>query len=359
MRHSLTQQAALAAAYLERAWPEMVEQARAAQRPWGGSVQRILVCGCGDSHCAALGAEYGMSLWSRLPVRAADAMHASRYLLDVAGPELLVIAISSSGEVARTVEAVETARRYRARTLAITAMPKSTLARSAEAAVCLTLPAFDFGPGLISYLGAIQACLAAAGSLAPGGPPARLQDCMRELPDRVEADRTAQSTAAEAFADEVGVEACGVVLGSGPCRGAAEFAAAKVMEACGLYYRAQDVEEWAHLEYFIESAPMPTWLLSADGRSRSREAEVEQAALAIGRRLLVTRWGGGEGWSRAEREALAPLALWSGPAAFAQRLMLRCPAVPFRDFTGGRSAAEGGGASRIRSSDRNRWLSDD
>ena len=357
MRESLTQQAALAAAYLARAWPETVEQARAALGPWRADVRRILICGCGDSHCAARGAEYGVGLWSGLPVRAAEAMQAGRYLLDDAGPELLVVGISSSGEVARTVEAVETARRCRARTLAITASPESTLAGAADAEVRLTLPEFPFGPGLVSYLGAIQACLAVAWSFAPERSAARLAGCLRELPERVESDRPAQTAAAEAFADEVGAEASGVVLGSGPCRGAAEFAAAKVMEACGLYYRAQDVEEWAHLEYFIESPPMPTWLLSADGRSRSREMEVEQAALAVGRRLLVTRWAGAEGWSREEREALAPLALWAGPAAFAQRLMMRRQAVPFRDFGGGRSAAEGGGASRIRSSERGGWHS--
>ena len=357
MRHSLTQQAALAPAYLARAWPETAEQARAALGLWRAAVQRIVICGCGDSYCAARGAEYGVGLWSGLPVRAAEAMQASRYLLDDAGPGLLVVGISSSGEVARTVEALEVARRCRAHTLAITTSSASTLAGAADAVLRLTLPEFPFGPGLLSYLGAFQACLAIAWGLAPEPAAERLASRMAELPERVESDRPAQTAAAEAFADEVDAEAPGVVLGSGPCRGAAEFAAAKVMEACGLYYRAQDVEEWAHLEYFVESPPMPTWLLSADGRSRSREAEVEAAARAIGRRLLITRWGGGEGWSREEREALAPLALWAGPAAFAQRLMMRRRAVPFRDFGGGRNVAEGGGASRIRSSERDGWHS--
>jgi len=355
LHDSLTQQAALAAAYLGRAWPETVEQVRATPSSWRASVRRIILCGCGDSHCAARGAEYGVGLWSGLPVRSAEAMQASRYLLDDAGPELLVIGISSSGEVARTVEVLEAAHRARARTLAITASPESTLAGVAEAVLLLTLPEFPFGPGLLSYLGAIQACLAVGWGFAPGPAADRLAARMGDLPERVESDREPQAAAAEAFADEVGVEASGVVLGSGPCRGAAEFAAAKVLEACGLFYRAQDVEEWAHLEYFVASPPMPTWLLSADGRSRSREVEVEAAARAVGRRLHVTRWGGAKGWSREEREALSPLALWAGPAAFAQRLMMRRREVPFRDFAGGRNVAEGGGASRIRSSERGGW----
>ena len=44
-------------------------------------------------------------------------------------------------------------------------------------------------------------------------------------------------------------------LGAGPARGAAMFAAAKVIEAVGQSASSQDVEEWAHLEYFNDPPP--------------------------------------------------------------------------------------------------------
>lgn len=355
MRDSLTRQAGLATAYLSQAWPGILEQAQASLARVGGALRRVLVCGCGDSHCAALGAEFGMSHWTGLRGRGAESMQASRYLLDAAGPDLLVVGISSSGEVARTLEAVEAARGAGARTLAVTCAPQSSLAACAEAAIVPPLPAFPNGPGLLSYLAALQACTAIAAALSTEATARRISDRMNELPALVESNRRSEETAAEAFADQVREADYGVFAGSGPCRGAAEFAAAKVMEACGLFYRGQDVEEWCHLEYFVEPPGVPTWILSADGRARTREAEVEAAAMAVGRRLHSSRWLGGKNWPREEREALAPLALWIGPVAFAQRLMAARQAEPFRGFRGGRSAIEGGGASRIRSSDRTQW----
>jgi hypothetical protein len=58
------------------------------------------------------------------------------------------------------------------------------------------------------------------------------------------------------------------------------------------------------------------------------------------------------------REALSPLALWVGPAAFASRCATQLGEEAFRGFGGGRSVEEGGGASRIRSSQRMRGPED-
>lgn len=321
-------------------------------------IRSLLVCGCGDSHCAALGAEFGLRLWTGLPVRVSDSMSVGRYWMDEAGPGTLVIGISSSGEVARTIEALERARQSGAQTLALTSTAGSTLAATADGAIQSDLPAFPFGPGLISYLAALLGTLAVAAAVSGDDGAERLTERMAELPELVEQVITGQTQQGEAFANVVAMASGGVILGSGPCRGAAEYGAAKVMEAAGVHYRAQDVEEWAHLEYFVEPADMPTWLLTASGRSSTREAEIEVAAQAVGRRLQVTRWLGGAAWSSAEREALAPFGLWPAPVAFAQRLMALRQEEPFRGFRGGRSLAEGGGASRIRSSARMRGQGD-
>ncbi|MCJ7676128.1 MAG: SIS domain-containing protein [Anaerolineales bacterium] len=352
MRDSLPRQVSLASSFLARAWPGLLDQVFQGLGDRRHLVRSLLVCGCGDSHCAALGAEFGLRLWTGLPVRAADSMSASRYWIDDAGPGALVLGISSSGEVARTIEALERARLAGAHTLALTCTAGSTLGATADVAIVSELPAFPFGPGLISYLAALLGTLAVAATLGRDDGAARLTQRMAELPALVEQAIPSQTEQGEAFADLVAEAAGGVFLGSGPCRGAAEYAAAKVMETAGIHYRAQDVEEWAHLEYFVEPADSPTWLLTAGGRASTREVEIEVASQAVGRRLQVTRWQGGTGWSDAEREALAPFGLWPAPVAFAQRLMVLRDQEPFRGFGGGRSLAEGGGASRIRSSAR-------
>jgi glucosamine--fructose-6-phosphate aminotransferase (isomerizing) len=279
-------------------------------------------------------------------------MMAGRYLLEGAEAGWLVIGISSSGEVARTVEALEQARRAGARTLAITCTPNSTITQTADAALVAHLPEHPFGPGLLGYLAALLGVLAVGASLAQGASRRRLPGLIDSLPEAMTDRAGAQVEQGRAFADAVADAAHGVFLGSGPAFGAAGFAAAKVLEASGMAYHAQDLEEWAHLEYFQEPAQTPTWILTSDGRQASRVGEVQAAAQAVGRRLQVTRWQGSPDWSADEREALSPFGLWPAPVAFAQRLMECLGQEPFRDFGGGRSRTEGGGASRIRTSQR-------
>ncbi len=352
MRESLTVQAKLAPEFVARAWPALLDQAQRCLTSRRETVTTLLVCGCGDSHFAALASEFGLRFWTGLRVRAASSMMAGRYLLEGADAGWLVIGISSSGEVARTVEALEQARQAGARTLALTCTANSTLTHAADDAIVAELPAHPFGPGVISYLAALQGILAVGASLAPGENRRRLTDLVDTLPELMASAAGVQSEQGRAYADAVAQATHGVILGSGPAFGAAGFAAAKVLEACGLAYHSQDVEEWAHLEYFQEPADTPTWILTSGGREATRTGEVEQAARAVGRRLEVTRWQGSRGWSSDEREALSPFGLWLAPVAFAQRLIERLDREPFRGFGGGRSRTEGGGASRIRSSQR-------
>ncbi len=352
MRDSLTVQTDRAPAFVGEAWPALLDQARHSLAGQEESLTTLLVCGCGDSHFAALGAEFGLRMWTGRRVRAASSMMAARYLMQGAGTDWLVIGISASGEVARTVEALEQARHAGARTLALTCTRNSTLTQTADVAIVADLPEHPFGPGLISYLAALLGVLAIGASMAPSTNRKRIPSLMGSLPEQMAHAAAVQGEQGRAFADAVVDSPYGVFLGSGPAYGAAGFAAAKVLEASGLAYHAQDVEEWAHLEYFQEPADTPTWILTSGGREATRVDEVEHAAQAVGRRLQVTRWLGNPEWSSDEREAFSPFGLWPAPVAFAQRLMERLDGEPFRAFGGGRSRAEGGGASRIRTSQR-------
>ena len=98
------------------------------------AVRQVYVLGCGDSHMAAVGSELAFWTLAGLPCRAATALHFARYiaphLQDDGGA--LVIGVSVSGQVARTVEALRMARRVGARTLAVTGDASSRLALSAQ-----------------------------------------------------------------------------------------------------------------------------------------------------------------------------------------------------------------------------------
>jgi hypothetical protein len=188
--------------------------------------------------------------------------------------------------------------------------------------------------------------------LSEGDDRFELRSVIEEFPKILESWMPSEVEVGMDFADYVGRDLGGVFVAGGSLFGSAMFSAAKAIEAAGVHMWAQELEEWAHLEYFCEPGDMPTWFLSSSGRTASREGELINAAKVLGRRCHITRWEGSVNWSADVREATAPLALWPGPTALAVKLAENFGEEPFRGFGGGRSAVEGGGASRIRSSEK-------
>jgi len=78
------------------------------------SVKRIYLVGCGDSYHAPVGAELAFHQLTGVPTQAVSALTFGRYMaafLPPTGPQTnLVIAVSVSGVVSRTIEALRLAR---------------------------------------------------------------------------------------------------------------------------------------------------------------------------------------------------------------------------------------------------------
>ena len=109
MNTGLTRQATLAPDFLAGLWPQIIRQLDQVDQLQIASIRKIVLCGCGDSHHAAKGLCLLFQVWSRLDVQGVSSLQGSRYLLPGLQPfadETLVIGISSSGEVARTLEAL-------------------------------------------------------------------------------------------------------------------------------------------------------------------------------------------------------------------------------------------------------------
>jgi glucosamine--fructose-6-phosphate aminotransferase (isomerizing) len=353
MQESLTIQIEMAVCFITEFWRKVSNQASHLVLE-GEGVRKVVLLGSGDSHHAALGLEMIFRTLAKRQVQAGSSMHVSRYLvpdLGVKSQETLLVGFSSSGEVARTVEALEMGNEIGAQTLAITSNVESTLAETASVVLPVELPDFPPGPGLLSYLGSMLAGYALAARLCDDDSAQYLSKALENLPLILERWMPGQLESGWRFAREVQDGTC-VMVGGGPAFASALFGAAKVIEAAGERAWAQELEEWAHLEYFCEPANMNTWILKADGRCRSRETEVINAMQTIGRNLAISSWDGGEDWPPLLRESLAPLALWVAPTAYAAERSKLLDEVPFRGFGGGRDPKEGGGASRIRSSQR-------
>jgi glucosamine--fructose-6-phosphate aminotransferase (isomerizing) len=336
-------------------------------------LRQVYLVGCGDSHMAAVGAELAFHSLTGLPCHALTALHFSRYtapFLAVADAhETLVIAISVSGEVARTVEALHMARRAGALTVALTGNAGSRLARAGEHLLYTRISARRnpaAAPGVRSYAASLLALYLAAvrlgevhGYLNPAAAAAARNE-LHSVPEvqaaalRSNRERSRELAAACSDAREF------VFLGGGPAYGVALYGAAKLFEASGDSADGQDIEEWAHLQYFARDVSTPTFIIDPQGRAYSRACEVAEAARAIGRRVVAVVPEGEASIAASAtwvlplpqglREAFAPLILCLPLMCFASERARVLKESPYRGFGGGRSQLEGGGASRIQSS---------
>ncbi len=71
---------------------------------------RVYLVGCGDSWYCGMATRLAFEAWAGVPTEAQQALEFSRYYCEYAPTDALVVAISNSGRVSRTVETVMRAR---------------------------------------------------------------------------------------------------------------------------------------------------------------------------------------------------------------------------------------------------------
>lgn len=339
------------------------------------SVKRIYLVGCGDSHHAALGAELAFHQLAGVPAQALTSNHFSRYTagyLPATGPNTnLMIGISVSGAVSRTIEAVALAGKAGAVTVALTGNPSAPIAGAAGRVFKTTVPPLPdelnmVVPGVRSYLASQVGLYSAAiriGEVRGHLTTAAADGLRRELAGLADVlERTiAQgeplaNDCVQQWADAPDF----VYVGGGPLFGAALFSAAKLLEASGDPALGQDTEEWAHLQYFVETTKTPTILLSAGGFDADRMAEVARACRAIQRRTVAVVPEGETAISQYAdvtlpvigqvRECFAPIVYSAAGELIAAARAALVGATYFRGFSGGRAVDWADGASNIRGS---------
>ena len=98
------------------------------------AVDKVVVVACGSSYHAGMVAKYAIERWARLPTEVEIASEL-RYREPVLHERTLVVGVSQSGETLDTLEALREARRAGARTLVVSNVVHSTMAREADGAV--------------------------------------------------------------------------------------------------------------------------------------------------------------------------------------------------------------------------------
>ncbi len=339
------------------------------------SLKRLYIVGCGDSHHAALSTELAFEILTNLSVEPMNSMQFARYaagFIPKSGPKTnLVIGISVSGAVARTAEAVRMGSQAGATTVALTAAPDSLLAKTAQIMLEVPVPEFSMPegiviPGIRSYFTNQVALLLIA---------VRIAEVRGELKNSEAVEVRAEIRGLAELAEQT-IKECEPIVkqavqdwtdakefvftGSGPNFATALFAAAKVLEASGDSALGQDVEEWAHLQYFAKEVRTPTFIITAGERDLSRAKEIAIAVKKIGRRVAVISPKSVSGLIKHAnyhfpippvREMFSPIIMAIPGELFAAYRAEVIGEPYFRNFSGGRSTEEGGGISRIRTSE--------
>ncbi|WP_329431236.1 SIS domain-containing protein (plasmid) [Streptosporangium sp. NBC_01495] len=277
-------------------------------------ISRVYLVGSGDSYHAALATQMA---FHRLAGVACEPLSALRMLeygaaweYDDALPSgTLVIGISASGGNQRLIQALERAGEQGARTLAITATAHSPLTRASDHTVTLPLSDLKPCPGIRTYQASLLGLLLTAIELGRqrGHPSAHAEVLNREVlatADAIEATTAALRPRCDLLADRIAGAPVTMALGSGPGYGSALFAAAKLIEAAGVFAAGQDLEEWEHVEVLARPRDMPTVVIAAPGRSRDRALQVATRAHGYGRTVIAVAGDGDRGLAEAANVVL-------------------------------------------------------
>lgn len=341
-------------------------------------IHRVFLTGCGDSYHAPVNAELAFELLAGIPCEPMTAMQFARYAVPFLpeGKQTLVTAVSVSGAVSRTIEALRLSRHKQVTTAAITGSRTTPLAKEAAIVIETAVPPLPdelkgvIVPGARSYFASQLALYLLAIHLGQNSGRLTSQQAANLRAElAAAAPAIAQTVAnghnlARQLAQEWHSADHLVFCGAGPNFGTAMFGAAKILEATGETAVPQDTEEWAHLQYFGRTAPKgmvtPTILINANGPDTSRALEIATAAQTIGRRVAVIAPAHTPLAQSPHADAvfaLPPVRECFSPLLTAVPLLLLADARAellqepyFRGFGGGRSAEGGGGISRIRTS---------
>lgn len=266
------------------AWPTIRSAAAALpSRPYSA----IVLTGCGDSYYAALALRGLVEAASGVPTLAQPAMEVVGFPSVLLNRDALLIAISVSGKVERTIEATTEHRHRGGATASITAYGDSDLALAADAQVATGLRGTPGPvPGTASFLGSMLGIVAVAAEVGHRSGTVLFGDG-----DVAQAmagiGQVVGSHAELAQAEAAVLQPPFFALGSGPDLGTAWFGVAKFLEAAATVGVAQDLEEWAHEQYFTTVPDSTVFVHASNATVRERARRVASSVLKVGARLVT------------------------------------------------------------------------
>jgi glucosamine--fructose-6-phosphate aminotransferase (isomerizing) len=262
------------------------DRARLVTELGGSPARSVVFVGCGDSAFVGQAAVLAFNRQAGRPARAEHALDFSRYAVRYQPEGTVVVAVSYSGKVGRTIEAACQARAFGLPVVALTHDPDSPLGRAADYVVQLDVPTLGFSPGTSTYIAMLTTLLTLAAELGAGdGASDRNSAYAKQLATLSELARETLE-----MCDESSLVAAKLLygarmvtyLGAGPNEASARFGAAKLYEGAQQLACATNIEEWAHEQYFTTRPGDPVVLIAPSGAASDRAAEILSELAYVG-----------------------------------------------------------------------------
>jgi len=255
--------------------------------------EKVYLTGCGDSWYCGMGTRYAFEEWAQIPTEAVQAMDFSRYQVNYAPENSALIAVSNSGRLARTIESVVQAKKTGILTIGATSNMESGLSQEVDHVIDLMYSERRFAPGTSSYMASmiVEFCLAlyfaeVKGVFTKSQVEMKLQE-ISDLAGPMEKTIDANMTVMEKLVEEADIKNQCIFIGAGPNYGTAFFSMAKVIEATRTPAAGQQMEEWAHIQYFFTNSNTLTFVIAPQGNSVDRAREQMYAIKAMKSKCIV------------------------------------------------------------------------
>lgn len=265
---------------------------------------RLLFAGSGDSLFAARSALPALRRWTGLPMEVMTALEFARYEVPLLETGDVLVAVSNSGNSSRTRESLVLAKDRGIPTLGITGSLDGALAKLAERVIHRPVGRCDgLDPDYARVFLNMAEYLASLYTLYALG--LELGVRRGRITPQVKTEWYSTIEAAIAYAQPIAraTEPVAVglaqdladadtiwTIGAGPNRGTAEYCAAKFHEQNPVNGIAQDLEEWAHLQYFLTlswKSRVVVMVLAPPGNALDRAEELVRGIADAGGRAIV------------------------------------------------------------------------
>ena len=270
--------------------------------------KHVFVTGCGDSYFAGIAARLAFHKYGGVLMEPIEALEFGRYVAEYIPSDSIVCTISNSGKATRSVEAAVQSRESGAYTVAITGNEQGWLAQESDLilnqsvkldGLSLTMPSnletedARASFGLANFLASLTTLYMLAihiGEIRGVIGSSERSDLHEEIAGLAkEIDSTVKicMPRVQEYVDQVGGQENFTFVGGGPGYAMSLFYAAKSYELARVNGTSQELEEWAHEQFFITGKNTDLVFVAPVGRSYSRSLELLNTANVMDARTIV------------------------------------------------------------------------